>query len=143
MRPTRIHPGDFLSTHPVMARRDETHCTSCHTTQQFCTECHARLGLSPIAAPDVRSPVRYHPPSAVWSRGPNLHGVEARRSMQSCASCHAEDDCVTCHGSLGLGGGVSPHPPGFAASCRTALETNSHACATCHGDLETLRTRCM
>ncbi len=143
VRVTRIHPGDFLSTHPVMARRDETHCTSCHTIQQFCTECHARLGIAQISAPDVRSPIRYHPPAAVWSRGPNLHGVEARRSMQSCVSCHAEDDCVTCHGALGLGGGVSPHPPGFAASCRTALETNAHACTTCHGDLDTLRARCM
>jgi hypothetical protein len=143
VRPTRVHPGDYLSTHPVMARRDEPHCTSCHTTQQFCTECHARLGLSPISAPDVRTPIRYHPPSAVWSRGPNLHGLEARRSMQSCTSCHAEDDCVTCHGASGIGVGVSPHPPGFAASCRAAMETNAHACATCHGDLETLRSRCL
>ena len=144
VRPLRVHPGDFLSTHPVMARRDETHCTSCHAITQFCAECHARLGLAPIAAPEVRAAQRYHPPEAVWSRGPNMHATEARRSMQSCTSCHAEQDCVACHGSGSVGGGgSSPHPPGFAAHCRSALETNAHACATCHGDVEALRSRCM
>jgi hypothetical protein len=144
VRPLRVHPGDFLSTHPVMARRDETHCTSCHAVTQFCAECHARLGLAPIAAPEVRASSRYHPPQAVWSRGANMHAIEARRSMQSCTSCHAEQDCVACHGSGTVGGGgTSPHPPGFAAHCRSALEANAHACITCHGDAETLRTRCM
>jgi hypothetical protein len=142
VRPRRIHPGDYLTTHPAMARRDEPRCSSCHTVSQFCAECHARLGISPISAPDVRSPERHHPPPAMWTRGPNLHAREAVRSMQSCASCHAEEDCVVCHGAPGIGAGVSPHPPGFATQCRTALETNSRACATCHGDLEELRGRC-
>ncbi|MFO0680482.1 MAG: cytochrome c3 family protein [Sandaracinus sp.] len=143
VRPLRVHPGDFLSTHPVMARRDETHCTSCHTLTQFCAECHARLGIAPIAAPEARAAQRYHPPPGVWSRGPQMHAIEARRSLQSCVSCHAEDDCVACHGSTSIGGGgASPHPPGFASQCRSALDTNAHACATCHGDLEALRARC-
>lgn len=144
VRTIRVHPGDFLTTHPVMARRDETRCTSCHAITQFCAECHARLGIAPLAAPEVRAAERYHPPEAVWSRGANLHATEARRSMQSCVSCHAEEDCVVCHGSGSIGGGGrSPHPPGFAATCRTALETNAHACGTCHGDVESLRARCM
>lgn len=142
IRPLSVHPGDFLTTHPVMARRDEPRCSSCHTVAQFCTECHARLGISPIASPDVRAVARFHPPSAVWIRGPNLHGVEATRSMTSCASCHAEDDCVTCHGAPGIGAGVSPHPAGFVLHCRSALETNARACVTCHGDVEELAARC-
>lgn len=144
VRPLRVHPGDFLTTHPVMARRDETHCTSCHAITQFCAECHARLGLAPIAAPQVRAAERYHPPEAVWSRGANMHAVEARRSLQSCVSCHAEEDCVVCHGSGSVGGGGrSPHPPGFRSTCRGALETNAHACVTCHGDLEAVRAMCL
>ncbi len=142
IRPLRAHPGDFLTTHPVMARRDEPRCSSCHTVSQFCTECHARLGISPMAAPDVRARARYHPPAAVWTSGPNLHGIEATRSMTSCASCHAEDDCVICHGAPGIGGGVSPHPAGFSMHCRSALETNARACVTCHGDVEELSRRC-
>lgn len=143
VRSRRVHPGDFLSTHPVMARRDETRCTSCHAVATFCGECHARLGLATFAAPATRSGERFHPPSAMWIRGPNLHGVEARRSMQSCVSCHAEDDCVVCHGSAGVGGGgVSPHPPGFARSCGVILASAPAGCVRCHGDAEALRARC-
>jgi hypothetical protein len=143
IRPLSVHPGDFLTTHPVMARRDEPRCSSCHTVAQFCTECHARLGISPIAASDVRATTRFHPPSAVWTRGPNLHGLEATRSMTSCASCHGEDDCVTCHAAPGIGAGLSPHPAGFSLHCRSALSTNARACVTCHGDLEELAARCV
>ncbi|MGE0785886.1 MAG: cytochrome c3 family protein [Sandaracinaceae bacterium] len=142
VRPRRVHPGDYLSTHVVSARRDQPRCQSCHEVARFCTECHARLGLSPMAAPDVRTARAYHPPRAVWTEGPNLHALEATRAMNACASCHAERDCVVCHGSLGIGAGVSPHPPGFAMGCRDALERNARACVTCHGDASALATRC-
>jgi hypothetical protein len=142
VRPPRVHPGDFLTTHPVMARRDEPRCTSCHATQHFCNECHARLGLASIAAPAVAATGRYHPPADVWIRGPVRHAVEARRSMTTCTSCHVERDCVQCHGALGIGAGLSPHPPGFASRCRSALDHNARACGMCHGDVEALRARC-
>lgn len=142
VRSLRVHPGDFLTTHPAMARRDEPRCTSCHATARFCTECHTRLGLSPMAAPDVRTSQRYHPPTGVWVRGPNMHAREAIRSLASCASCHGESDCVTCHAAPGLGAGISPHPPGFATRCAEALSMGARACVTCHGDLDELRARC-
>ena len=142
VRPQRIHPGDYLTIHPAQARRDQPRCTSCHQTTRFCGECHARLGLSTISAPVVRASSRFHPPAAMWVRGPTQHGIEARRAMNTCASCHAEQDCVACHGALGIGAGVSPHPPGFDMSCGRALEQNDRACRTCHGDLEALRRRC-
>jgi hypothetical protein len=142
VRPRRVHPGDYLTTHPAQARRDQPRCQSCHQTARFCTECHTRLGLAPMSAPRVRAAGRYHPPAAVWTRGPNLHGLEARRAMNACVSCHTERDCVGCHGALGIGAGVSPHPPGFAATCRRHLETNARACETCHGDASALRRRC-
>lgn len=142
VRPERVHPNDWLTIHSQMARRDEPRCTSCHTTQTFCTECHARLGISPLAAPNVRSGERFHPPAEVWTRGPVLHGREARRSMTTCTSCHAERDCITCHGAIGLGSGRSPHPPGFLADCRRLLEANDRACRSCHGDLGRVRALC-
>jgi len=142
VRPRRVHPGDYLTTHVEPARRDQPRCSSCHQVSRFCAECHSRLGLSTFSAPEVRSPDRYHPPEAVWVRGPNMHALEARRAMNACASCHAERDCVTCHGALGIGAGVSPHPPGFANRCAAALSSNARACVTCHGDVEALRRRC-
>jgi len=142
VRPSSIHPGDFLTTHGPMARRDEHRCASCHTTARFCTECHARLGLAPISAPAAVSGRRFHPPAEVWIRGPRSHGPEARRSMNQCASCHAERDCVQCHGAMGIGAGLSPHPPGFRGQCGEALRRNPRACGTCHGDVDALHARC-
>ncbi len=138
----RVHPNDYLTIHPQMARRDDHQCTSCHSTQSFCLECHARLGISSVSAPDVRSPSRYHPPPSVWLRGPVLHGREARRSMTTCTSCHTENDCVGCHGVSGIGSGISPHPPGFRANCGRLLRSNDRACRSCHGDTAALAAIC-
>ncbi len=137
VRPSSIHRGDFLTTHASDAQRNNPNCTSCHNTQRFCAECHARLGLAPIRAVGVASGFEVHPPGFA-----DAHGVEARRSMTTCTSCHTERDCVTCHGASGIGAGLSPHPPGFAAQCRSALERNARACVTCHGDLSAIRARC-
>lgn len=143
VRPRRVHPGDYLATHSTMARRDEGRCTSCHAVSTFCAECHARLGLASFSAPAVRATGRYHPPAAMWIRGPNLHGVEAQRALSTCVACHAENDCVACHGAGSVGGaGVSPHPPGFASSCAHVLQQSPAACVRCHGDVEALAARC-
>ncbi|MEM9192975.1 MAG: cytochrome c3 family protein [Myxococcota bacterium] len=138
VRIERVHPGDFLLTHTQVARRNDQQCRSCHSTQAFCTECHARLGLSTMSAPVVRATSRFHPPPEVWLRGPVLHGLEARRAMDNCVSCHSEQDCVSCHGALGVGGGISPHPPGFREDCRRLREQNDRACRLCHQDVERL-----
>jgi hypothetical protein len=133
IRRLTVHPGDFLTVHAQLARRDEPRCQTCHSPTQFCAECHARIGLATFAAQDLRRHVgRYHPPAEVWVNGPALHGREARRSMTTCATCHAEQDCVACHGGVGIGAGLSPHPPGFRAVCRRFMEQNARACRTCH-----------
>ncbi|MAT28657.1 MAG: cytochrome c family protein [Sandaracinus sp.] len=134
----RVHRNDYLTTHAAEARRDTPRCASCHTTQRFCAECHARLGLSPVSAPAAASGRPFHPPGFAGA----AHGMEARRSMTTCASCHSERDCVACHGATGIGAGLSPHPPGFAAGCASALERNPRACITCHGDAAGLAARC-
>lgn len=143
VRPQRVHPNDYLTIHGQMAGRNQPECTSCHNLQTFCAECHVRLGISQrMSAPRVRTGERFHPPSDVWVRGPSLHAREAQRSMQTCASCHAERDCVQCHGSSRFGRGVSPHPPGFAGRCARALDRNPRACRTCHEDVRALSRRC-
>jgi len=139
VRPPRVHPNDFLTIHPQLARRGSPRCTSCHVTQSFCLECHARLGVALIASPLTRATGRFHPPDAIWVRG-GAHVREARRSLESCASCHAERDCIVCHGATGIGsGGLSPHPRAYHAICADALRANARACASCHGDPSSLR----
>ena len=139
----QIHPNDYLSIHAADSRRDGHRCVSCHSSQTFCSECHSRLGLSTIAPPRIRVGARYHPPADVWSSGPQWHGREARRSLDSCTSCHVERDCIVCHGAAGVGGaGVSPHPPSFNRRCGEALRFNPRACRSCHGDVAALRSLC-
>lgn len=140
VRPASVHPNDWLSIHPDAARRDSPRCTSCHTVETFCTECHARLGISLLSAPLASGLARYHPPASEWVDGSQLHATEAKRSLSSCTSCHAERDCVTCHGARGVGASVSPHGPDFR--CRTALDANPRGCRSCHGDLNILEGRC-
>ncbi|HEX2676744.1 MAG TPA: cytochrome c3 family protein, partial [Polyangiales bacterium] len=141
-RPRGLHPNDYLALHAQEAERNAARCNSCHTTQSFCLPCHARLGVAPLSAPDLVSPKRFHPPSGVWIRGPMQHAREAERSLATCTSCHVERDCVACHGGRGVGGGISPHPPGFTGQCAARMDANPRACATCHNDLARLRAAC-
>lgn len=143
VRPRGIHPNDYLALHAQDAERRSTQCTSCHTIQSFCLECHARLGVSTLSAPDVDSPTRFHPAGSQWLRGPNSHAREAQRALDTCVSCHAERDCVLCHGSVGIGSvGISPHPPGFRNACAAYLSNNPRPCVACHGSTDALRARC-
>lgn len=142
VRPNRVHPNDYLTVHPQMARREDPRCTSCHNAQTFCGECHARLGIAQESALIVRAAERFHPPPSEWTRGPVLHAREARRSMSACVSCHADNDCVQCHGSLGIGAGLSPHPDDFRSRCGDLLESNDRACRTCHSDVRALADMC-
>lgn len=143
MRPRTIHPGDYLRLHSQDARRGTTRCQSCHSVQSFCGECHSRMGLANFAPRELRTSKAVHPPASVWSRGATRHAAEARRGLANCTSCHAEQDCIACHGARGVGGmAVSPHPPGFERGCGAAIAANSRACVTCHGSLAQVRDRC-
>ncbi len=141
-RPSGVHPNDWLALHAQQARRNAPRCSSCHTAQTFCAECHARLGLAVGSAPGVRTASRFHPANGVWVRGPVQHAREAQRSLISCVGCHAERDCIVCHGAQGKGSGFSPHPPGFRDKCRRLYEGNPRACRQCHGDDPTPREQC-
>ncbi|MBL8681269.1 MAG: hypothetical protein JNK05_18975 [Myxococcales bacterium] len=146
MRDRRTHPNDYLTFHGVEARMAADRCSSCHREQTFCEGCHRRAGVALSSAPAARGGARFHPPFAVFS-GANVtfehHAMEARRSLQTCVSCHAERDCTSCHAVRGLGGaGANPHPPGFGAQCGALLRASSRGCAGCHQDLASLAARC-
>lgn len=147
VRDRRVHPNDYLSQHRADARINPTQCASCHRTASFCVACHSRLGMTSSTAIGARVTERVHPPAAVWVERPMTqrhHGVEARRALTSCVSCHTERDCAVCHATRALGGGgFSPHPPGFAARCGALLRANARPCAVCHGDGASLRDRCL
>jgi hypothetical protein len=126
-RPTRsfIHPSPYQAIHAMDARAKKETCETCHRPT-FCSSCHATVGLSSLAN-ERGGP---HPRGWLDPFSTSFHGVEARRSITSCASCHdrgAQSNCVTCHQVGGSGG--NPHPPGFN---RREDPRQSRTCRICH-----------
>ena len=117
------HPDGFLARHPASAYAREASCSDCHNVGAFCTSCHARAGL--VATGVLRS--GYHDARQFFLVG---HGQAARQGLESCVSCHAERDCLTCHSAVG-GRRFNPHGPGFDAS--RMRRKNFAMCTVCHG----------
>jgi hypothetical protein len=117
------HPEGFLARHPAAAYARETSCSDCHNVGAFCTTCHARAGLSSEGV--LRS--GYHDTRRFFLAG---HGQAARQGLESCVSCHAERDCLTCHSASG-GRRFNPHGPGFDPG--RMRRKNFEMCTVCHG----------
>jgi hypothetical protein len=137
-KPMEFHPGNYLLSHAMDARRGKPDCSACHRYESFCVACHEREGLGTRAgtAFDPESPtLRFHP--AGWSSagpGPNLHGREAKKNLTTCTSCHREEDCTTCHSAQPGGVRANPHPAGWrgSARCRAQDRGNRRMCLRCH-----------
>jgi hypothetical protein len=139
VKPMEFHSGNYLMLHSMEARRGRPDCTACHRYETFCVACHEREGLGTRALSqfDANDPMkRFHPLGwAVPGPGPNLHAQEARRNIQSCASCHREEDCLQCHSAeQGHMVRASPHPAGWrgSAKCRAMDRGNRRMCLRCH-----------
>lgn len=117
------HPADFLTRHPAAAYARASNCADCHNTASFCASCHAQAGLRSTG------PLRagYHDANSAFLLG---HGKAARQELETCVSCHAERDCLTCHAAVG-GRRFNPHGPGFDAE--RLKRKNPEMCTACHG----------
>jgi hypothetical protein len=134
--PYKVHPPHYITQHAAAARSDMANCTDCHKVETSCAGCHARTRNLPDAplAPPPR--VAYHPPGWLDANSPGNHGVQARRHIADCASCHQERDCISCHQ------GISPHPDTFATECARLLQANPTPCLKCHTSANSLRMMC-
>jgi len=138
IKPLDFHPGNYLLIHAVDARRGKPDCSACHRAQSFCVGCHERSSLGRRGDTQFNpvDPDRaFHPPGwASTGPGPNLHARDARRSITSCASCHREDECLTCHSAQPGGPRASPHPRNWrgSAQCRALDRGNRRMCLRCH-----------
>jgi hypothetical protein len=122
--PPGYHPAGFLTTHPTAAYSRESSCSECHNQGQFCTNCHVNAGL---VSPGRLRGIGFHDAKQGFVLN---HGQAARQSLESCVSCHAERDCLTCHSATG-GRRFNPHGPGFDPE--TLRRKNSQVCTACHG----------
>jgi hypothetical protein len=153
--PRDIHPADYVSLHAGDARRNVPDCSSCHRNQTFCVGCHQRTGVAPDPGGGLPGHLadnpfgtgtqlkRFHPPG--WVRDDtgavasaataSSHSFQAKRNIRSCASCHREESCLTCHSADPTRSiGVSPHGPRFGqtARCKAMSSRNRRACLKCH-----------
>lgn len=117
----RFHRANFVQRHAADSYGRETECASCHNAELFCRSCHRESGL----ASKGRLDVAFHNAQPQWLL---QHGRAARQGLQSCATCHAQRDCLACHSTTGWG--VNPHGPGFRAE-RLATR-NVTQCLLCH-----------
>lgn len=124
-RASGFHPTGFLSRHPSAAYAREASCSDCHDSRQFCASCHVQAGMTSSRL--LGTGANYHDGKRVFLFG---HGQAARQGLESCVSCHAERDCLTCHSSVG-GRRFNPHGPGFDPN-RLARK-NPQMCSACHG----------
>jgi len=122
-----VHRADFVTRHAIEAQAQSSRCMSCHTVET-CDSCHVERGVSGNHI-DGRNP---HPPGWVGTHvgARSFHGVEARRDILLCASCHEQGpatNCIRCHQVGGFGG--NPHPDGW----KSTRSTSSEMCRYCHG----------
>ena len=118
-----FHGNHYMQAHAGDAYARTSDCAGCHSQEVFCRSCHIQMGLSPGAARDAS----YHDASGgYWLLA---HAQAARQSIDNCASCHQQNDCLKCHSAV-AGWGVNPHGGGFDAE--RAQDRNPAMCARCH-----------
>ena len=118
-----FHGATFVQRHAQQAYAAEAECAACHQTQIFCRDCHRTLGRANTNAPVGAG--RYHDKQPGWLFG---HGGVARRAIETCASCHAQDFCLRCH-SATTGWHINPHGPSFDPGVEGK---NRAMCLICH-----------
>ena len=120
-RPT-FHQTDYVVRHGQDAFNRETDCVSCHQPQAFCVSCHQTTGRARTGG----TAAAYHNDQPQWVL---VHGRLARRSIETCQSCHRQTDCLKCHSPAGYAK-VNPHPAGLDLG---RLQTkNPSLCRVCH-----------
>ena len=99
--------ANFLSKHGPRAEADVYQCATCHA-RESCARCHPNAGeMAQVASLErdarVARLLKGRAPTYATPRSHNgapwvvLHGDSAKAKPQSCANCHAQPSCRTCH----------------------------------------------
>lgn len=117
-----FHPPNFLARHGDDSWTGSAECSTCHNTEAFCRACHQDAGLAARGRLDLA----YHNREPLWLLA---HGQAARQQLESCTTCHTQNDCARCH-SAASGWNVNPHGPDFDPE--RAADANPLTCRRCH-----------
>jgi hypothetical protein len=160
-RPASHERDDFTSAHAPGSPAERTPCATCHA-RESCARCHLNADSVPditalqgdprVAelvrglAPEYPAPASHR--SAAWKE---VHGVEAAARAGTCANCHAQASCRSCHregalpamAALPAAGPGDPrgvaveaaarvHAPRFATTHAVDGAAREATCASCH-----------
>ena len=106
-KPRSHSAPDFVSTHAPKSDASIKQCATCHA-RESCARCHANAGsVRAITqlAPDARvaelmrgRAALYPTPDSHRDAGwRTTHGKAAAQSISTCANCHTQTGCRTCH----------------------------------------------
>lgn len=156
VKPMDFHGNDYVTLHPIEARRNQPDCRTCHRTQTFCVGCHSRSGVAqddggseflPHSSPAMGR--RFHPDGWVVFDGGTIrsdrpgshHSFQAQRNIRSCASCHREEFCKNCHTAEAGSFRINPHPRGWRNSrrCNALASRAGRMCLRCHTEVSEAR----
>lgn len=129
--PPTFHDGNYVALHPQDAQANSPPCASCHRLDKFCADCHFRAGV--VNGQPLIGGGGFHPPAWNLPGDPMHHANAAKKNLGACMSCHAGQDCVSCHAFYA--GAPATHPPGWATSRRMERlrRANFDLCLECHG----------
>lgn len=111
-KPPSHESATWIAAHRQTPSTELTRCAVCHS-QESCARCHVNagtlvavtaLGSDARVARMVRGRAPSYPiPASHGSRAfATAHGSVAKTSIATCANCHAQQSCFTCHlGPLG------------------------------------------
>jgi len=167
-RPPSHESESFVLEHGDAATAESATCAVCHA-RESCTRCHLnadRIGEIQDLPSDTRIAQLVAGQPGQWPEPPTHetqswdfeHGKSIGAGSLSCASCHAEPSCRTCHGEANVSEiAVLPNPPAtgpagvtvtatrapghtpdFASEHATAAAANLPNCSSCHVESQCL-----
>lgn len=164
-KPASHASPDFGSIHAPKSDASIAQCATCHS-RESCARCHAnatsvrairQLAPDPRVAELMRGRAATYPTPAThgdagWT---TAHAGAAAKSIASCANCHTQTSCRTCHAGdraptviaqlpLAEPGGApgvtlqraSMHEPNFLDRHKTSAASGRLDCTSCHQQRE-------
>jgi hypothetical protein len=127
----------FVEKHGRVVRADPRECRTCHT-QENCVTCHVatpRVASSMFPASAERGAgahVVREPPPTHTREFAEWHGARAAARPETCAACHAREDCLDCHRPTAARGAPGYHPADFLARHPSVAYARGSSCSDCH-----------
>jgi len=137
---TTVHDLNYVYTHGIDLKGKESECQTCHEVETFCVECHTTPGGDYAISGFMPSSHKAKDFMIVGvGSGGGLHARDARRDIESCASCHdtqgGDPTCVICHNDPDGIKGTNPktHPSGFMRDEHGDWHSDKNSiCFNCH-----------